>query len=90
MLEPLQQLVLSVGITQLLLQIPHLALQIPDAVQVGRLDPLLWNLQGFDLRQLQDMAVCGIVCLLFVGTLGFFTWRGGKVLIHDIIPTTHL
>ncbi|TNN69771.1 SH3 domain-binding glutamic acid-rich-like protein [Liparis tanakae] len=33
MLEPLQQLVLSPGFTQLLLQIPHLALQLPDAVQ---------------------------------------------------------
>ncbi|KAI3354427.1 hypothetical protein L3Q82_018942, partial [Scortum barcoo] len=36
MLEPLQQLVLSRGLGQLLLQVPHMTLKLPDAAQIKK------------------------------------------------------
>lgn len=77
-LEPVQQFVFSLGLTQLMLQIPHLALQLTDAVQVGRLVPWLWHVQGLDRRQLWQLMVCSVVCLLLGGLLCFFSWTDGK------------
>ena len=79
-LEVLQQPGLRLGCAQLLLQIHHAALQVPDAGGAGRLDPRLQNLGGLDRGQLQDVAVCILIGLLLLGL--FVTWRETFIIVR--------
>ncbi|KAF3847968.1 hypothetical protein F7725_020996 [Dissostichus mawsoni] len=80
-LEALQQPGLRPGCAQLLLQIHHAALQVPDAGGAGRLDPRLRNLGGLDRGQLQDVASVSIALLP----------ESEEDLLHQaLLPHTHL